>query len=132
MKASEFRINNLLQDSNTGSLLIVSELSNNTIIYSVLDRDKYPLPNGWKAEPIPITEEWLERFGFERKEGRWTWIKIIYNEETTLPTTLQLWSGNDYVSVCRAGIGAMDCPCEHVHQLQNLYFALTGQELSVT
>lgn len=81
--------------------------------------------------PIPLTEEWLIRFGFEREEGRWTWKKNIYNEETTLPTSLQLWSGNDFISVCRSGIGAMDCPCEYVHQLQNLYFALTGKELEL-
>lgn len=82
-----------------------------------------------ELKPIPLTEEWLERFGFEREEGRWTWKKNIYNEETTLPTSLQLWSGNDFISVCRAGIGAMHCPCEYVHQLQNLYYSLTGTEL---
>jgi len=81
------------------------------------------------SEPIPLTEEWLFRFGFEdwgKQNG--DWVYGLYNvidgtshfivnkaDETFYPlidNNLCCWSDFKYV-----------------HQLQNLYFALTGNEL---
>ena len=69
-------------------------------------------------EPIPITEEWLVKFGFEevKRYGDGVWrvhdfILIFYPDECFL---------------CDCDI---DVKIKHVHQLQNLYFALTGKEL---
>ena len=73
MKAENLRLGNLAQDQD-GNELIVIELRNHpaeekksNISFTVVDRSKFPLPNGWKAEPIPLTEQWLARFGFEKK-----------------------------------------------------------------
>ena len=82
-------------------------------------------------QPIPLTEEWLVKFGFNEKykstSNRWTkWAEGV-----------------------NAGLELHDCEDEHgnihgvflhdftlevkyVHQLQNLYFALTGEELTYT
>lgn len=130
MKASELRIGNLAQDNLTKEILICCGLEcdtdgkNSIITFSVLDRKKYPLPNGWKAEPIPLTEEWLLRLGFEKHSLNPYWfnkgiicISIVHKVE------LISWDRQ---------IFKLDIEINHVHQLQNLYFALTNTELECT
>ena len=57
-------------------------------------------------EPIPLTEECLLRFGFESKN----------------PVLFTNSDGDSFY--------LDDTKIKHVHQLQNLYFALTGEELT--
>lgn len=79
--------------------------------------------------PVILTEEWLEEAGFRRDEGRFTYKLTIAYEDSNYPCTLQQ-SGSG-IQICRSGIGAA-CPnIEYVHQLQNLYFALVGEELEI-
>lgn len=80
--------------------------------------------------PIPLTQKFLKRLGFENVNNEsWFWhIDFDKSKETfkVFPLTaagepLGLW-------------GIVGCPplikkIEFVHQLQNLYFALTGEEL---
>ena len=85
--------------------------------------------------PIPITPEWLERAGFSKR--------LINNKfyEYFIDAT-PLNYKNDYVikwwdtdfdrkinfaPVLSGTVHAF--PCDYIHQLQNLYFALTGKEL---
>lgn len=72
------------------------------------------------CNPIPLTEEWLIKFGFKRQNN-------AYNGPHK--NDFSIWSPiksnrfdlNDTIN---------NVPkIEFVHQLQNLYFALTGQEL---
>lgn len=74
MKASELRIGNLLQ-SNYGALLKAVELKEeneiSTITTYVVDRSKFPQLKGWKAQPIPLTEDWLLKLGFNQSKGQW-------------------------------------------------------------
>jgi hypothetical protein len=61
---------------------------------------------------IPLTDEWLANFGF-KKEGMH-----------------QLWMSVDFwVQETKVGFFYNGIEIKHVHQLQNLYFALTGKEL---
>ena len=64
------------------------------------------------ASPIEITETILLRFGFRKNEV----FEIYHNELFTL-----WYHGNK--------IGYQNTEIKYVHQLQNLYFALTGKEL---
>jgi hypothetical protein len=75
-------------------------------------------------EPIPLTKEWLLKFGL-----------LNLNDIETL-------GGSVFIDIKNKsfGIGGSDsvtngmiyyAECEHVHQLQNLYFALTGEELKI-
>jgi hypothetical protein len=98
------------------------------------------------VSPIPLTEERLLNFGFEQKNGLIcsfsidvTGITRSKSEEISLSrntdkssywylyfrqgdnTEKSLFHKNDLVLLQRK--------LESVHQLQNLYFALTGQEL---
>ena len=77
-------------------------------------------------EPIPLTEEWLERFGFSvRKSLGFEAYDLddtytIYYNTTATPYGFELSFGVDF-----------EIEIKHVHQLQNLYFALTGEELTI-
>jgi len=69
--------------------------------------------------PIPLTDEWFLRFGFIQNEhsGNY-WESDEWNE-------LYFVAGELYFEFDSKRIAS----CKTVHQLQNLYFALIGQEL---
>lgn len=79
-------------------------------------------------EPILLTEEWLLKFGFEliqRVNGkvlsyRYKFLEISFNTD------------NKIISV-HIGIQRIDDgkKIKYVHQLQNLNFALIGEELTI-
>jgi len=77
-----------------------------------------------EIEPIPLTEEWLIKFGFEN----YGFLFLRYSIENILVVDLE-----DFTS----GINEHDVfwllnkDMLYVHQLQNLYFALTGKELTI-
>jgi len=66
-------------------------------------------------EPIPLTEEWLLNFGYTKEDSNfWNLGHIV-------------WEYDGGVFICnKNGI-----TLKYVHQLQNLYFALTGRELTI-
>lgn len=74
-----------------------------------------------KIKPIHLTEEWLLKFGFEKDNAGSFSSKMIDNY------SIRIW----YVSGAFRWTANYFCSAElkYVHQLQNLYFALTGQEL---
>lgn len=71
-------------------------------------------------KPIPLTEEWLLRFGFlvTYKKAEWTIGAFRVCKTFDADFVYPDWD-----------INYIDLP--YVHQLQNLYFALTGQELTI-
>jgi hypothetical protein len=79
-------------------------------------------------EPIPLTEEWLLKFGFEKILKYYA--LGIHQElfsglmKFRFDRLLQKWifSIGTYKDITRV---------KYVHQLQNLYFALTGNELTI-
>ena len=121
MKAEELRIGNYL-------------LETKQVDYDEPENDYYPDRvirvgkhlfqfEDEDIKPIPLTEEWLVKFGFtndnyaEYKKDVYTLdceytdkgvFNFVINEECCLNTDIK-----------------------HVHQLQNLYFALTNEELTI-
>ena len=79
----------------------------------------------WKCErqpetynPILLTDQWFKDFGFKQDETKRIWGKdgiMLIRKLRRLPFCL---------------IGYNNSICKYVHQLQNLYFALTGKELT--
>lgn len=125
IQANELRIGNYLQDRD-GSLCRVEGISkevNKEIDAPVVGSARTALPH----KPIPLTEEWLIKFGFTKEDGRCVWIMKLPDFDATL----QQWGDNKEISVCRSGIAAYHVASNYVHQLQNLYFALTGKELEL-
>jgi hypothetical protein len=72
-------------------------------------------------QPIEITQDWLVRFGYH-KNG----FKEIYNGWFNWESGVLEIGGPDS---CTQGM-MWRAPCNYVHQLQNLYYALTGKELT--
>lgn len=76
-------------------------------------------------EGVPLTEEWLERFGFE-----WSIQHQGFNKEGF--ATAREHYINDSGKIKLDGYSLKGVIVKHIHQLQNLYFALTGEELTLT
>jgi len=68
-----------------------------------------------EVRPIPLTEEWLLKLGFENNE-----LIAAHNKF--------IWFKNHIGISGMLGV-VKPVECKYVHQLQNLYFALTGEEL---
>jgi hypothetical protein len=111
MKANEFRIGNIVYVKGE-----VDELN------GIADNDYYSTDYGhgvWDddIEPIPLTEGWLLKLGFEKLRDN----LFVLNE---------LLEFNANVICIDEGRGLIPLNhIKHIHQLQNLYFALTGEEL---
>jgi len=83
--------------------------------------------NKYGYEPIPLTAEWLERCGFEKNCDEWS----NYSEDKNVEKSICLDQDDDEIYYS-AGEGVrLSVNIEYVHQLQNLYFALTGEELTI-
>ena len=73
--------------------------------------------------PIPLTEEWLLKFGFEYHH------KIISRRFYNIGNLFAEVGGDGRTAIYGTLAGELMCFVNYVHQLQNLYFALTGEEL---
>jgi hypothetical protein len=77
--------------------------------------------------PIPLTPEWLERCGF-----KWHSLPDSEGNEHNVYTTK--WGDFDLTMFDNdiLELESVRMPhIKHLHQLQNLYFALTGEELKI-
>lgn len=91
-------------------------------------------------EPIKLTKEWLIKFGFKEilnPDTYWNAERIyIYREYALFYDETKIYnldSGDIYYDISyqyRNGHGIIK-NIDYVHQLQNLYFALTGKELTI-
>ena len=74
---------------------------------------------------VPLTEERLEKFGFEKMAGR-MWCINYSNKHSGF--FIKVW--NNGVYECRIhGTNLLD-NCKYVHKLQNLYYASIEKELN--
>jgi hypothetical protein len=81
----------------------------------------------FKFDPIPLTEEWLERFGFEQMK-LYTGDKCFVKEKFCVLCDGQL--KNYDLRLTFDSDQTIRIKLDYVHQLQNLYFSLTGEELN--
>lgn len=127
MIAHEIRIGNWVHHNNEWSAR--NEDKKGVFDYQFEQRDWY-----WDAEcllnieenlsPIPLTEEWLKRFGFENQTKRCKESIIRWKKNC-----VTLFPSDGYPYGASIDI---DSPIQYVHQLQNLIFALTGEELTLS
>lgn len=76
--------------------------------------------------PIPLAPEWLERLGFEYKDGASDYGHYRHN----LVYIYEHDSDPGLFHFSRGHMEGAKVEVKHVHQLQNLFFALTGEELN--
>lgn len=129
MQATELRIGNKLDYY--GQTVQVIEITKHSATFGYFDDSLgFTRLYGEKdfPKPIPITEEWLERLGFVKFELAYIWYSITFKYpydhfEISLRPSFDRY----YVR-----IGTITTTeIKHVYQLQNLYFALTGEELTL-
>jgi hypothetical protein len=139
MKANELRIGNLVGvDIQT---MEVTSILTECCILKTRAGMPYTIDYG-DIYPIPLTEEWLLKFGFVKKvdfeQQEYEYGKLsesnkrrgvgLYN--FTGEKLLDYWCVTFREDV---GCGWSDLnEIEYVHELQNLYFALTNEELILT
>lgn len=75
-------------------------------------------------QPIILTDDWLEKFGFRSNEGKTWWSHEIH-------TLVQYSKQQSGIFLARSQSSVISSPIIYVHQLQNLYFALTQSELTI-
>jgi len=121
MKANELRIGNWIEFNN-----FISHPNNLQVTPRMFRQLGMDLSENLDLElsgyhkPILLTEEWLVKFGF---------VKFITKDVyPTFANNLFNWNNGILYLI---GYGFMN-HVKHVHQLQNLYFALTGKELEIT
>lgn len=93
------------------------------------------------VEPIPITEEWLLKFGFNyEKTSQYGTIEIKGHYVFSLAifqAIAYFYKEKLYLGVYTRSIHSdykeinLGYEIAFVHQLQNLFFALTGEELAI-
>lgn len=115
MKASELRINNWIKDGNDFEQITIDHLS-------CLNSGRC------EFEPIPLTEEWLLKFGFEYSSfyGNYKIKAGNYSNSIKLYEGEWCYNNDDSDAGCY-----FVTTIKYVHQLQNLYFALTNEELTI-
>ncbi len=118
MKASELRIgNSIMQDDD--------------FVFVTWWRLELMENNKLEYKPIPLTEEWLVKLGFDKLENDIpTYFKCFGN----LIEDDYEYSFNIYVDSEQSyfiTIFGRKIIIKHVHQLQNLHHALTGEELTI-
>lgn len=133
MKANELRLGNL----------ILNKEGKVETVYTLYKVEGYEgLINGYDGnagiqpdyehefKPIPLTEEWLIKLGFENNQ--------IICGEYIMQVNVNMFSGtlekepNWFISVVHESAHQkITVVKQYFHQLQNLYFALTGEELII-
>lgn len=118
MKADALRLRNLVYDNydskRDGSPLQI--ISIDELSFFEDGEDSINNTDSTFFEPIQLTDEWLLKFGFE-KDGTW-FTKSGFG----ISIDNLKWQMKGYIATFDK--------CLYVHQLQNLYFALTGKELT--
>ncbi len=120
MGISEFRINNLVayngKNQKPGRITAIIDDLIDGLGYLQIDfvrTKKY-----WEASliPIPLNDDWLKRCKFKFKELGFDSFSVGIGMSSGI---VHFYIGNYAIKI------------EFVHQLQNIYFSLTGKELII-
>lgn len=117
INTNELKRNNWINDTvgnkheNPGYKKVVS-ISENSINHWQDGKGLFGSLQDVDIDPIPLTPEILEKAGFEKMANTLDWS--CYNEK-----------------IDHFFFHSPDSRIQTVHQLQNLYFALTGEELNI-
>lgn len=136
IKITELRLGNYIIDKIDDDCTIeceVIEISKNGTVKIKDSQDDYTNKINQIA-PILLTEDWLINFGFKKDDNGNYWIPIEIETWLQL-TVIDMF----YPMICQAGELSHEKEnyvslngIQYVHQLQNLFFAITGKELELT
>lgn len=124
MKAQDLRIGNLVNV--LGETRVVKSIDRFGISYdNSQELERLMTFNADKIKPIPLTEEWLVKLGFEKKNIYGKHNKFFYIRNKLY------FCEYDFYSFVYSNNSLEIKEPKYVHQLQNLYFVLTGEELTI-
>lgn len=137
MKANELRIGNTV--SYNGKEMDVYQIKHDIHFGHVVNQD-FEIK---ELNPIPLTEEWLTRFGFFEgndyaagEDGYWfseshvPKIRIAFDVAHGVFVSIRYHQSHQWTDLhdpFKSGLSVF----RYVHQLQNLYFGLIGEELKI-
>lgn len=135
MKATEFRIGNLIKYDNR--VFEIDVIANQ---FPTLNTPEFGIGVvDWNnIEPIPLTEEWHNNFGVKKdvfgffeykieKKGNFDIIIVFSGDYVTLKQNSGKFS-DDLIRIRNKEVTKRDM---FVHEWQNLYFSLCGEELII-
>jgi len=122
MKATELRIGNYIIYNgclkfNENDVNIINGGNIHKMEQSIDYREEY--------EPIPLTEEWLLRFGFKKDTAEHCYMHKGFPSGIYFVIDAEWAICGDFNECTYIRLP------KYVHQLQNLYFALTENELTI-
>ena len=136
MKANELRIGNLVfNDYLKVNKYIVGIFDNEIWLSNTDELNQNQRSNVESINGIPLTEQILLKCGFESYKTYLLRKKInddfylIFSPKDTRPLYCILRMYNDDMDMLQECNNIVDC--NYLHQLQNIYFALTGEELEL-
>ncbi|MPS73993.1 MAG: hypothetical protein E2590_12735 [Chryseobacterium sp.] len=94
--------------------------------------EEYQKVSFFDLSPIEITEEWLLKLGFEKKSKKWKDGSV--SEDLFIKGNFFIRLHNGYNTFSKFDFNYEQVfltNVDYVHQLQNLYFALTNEELTL-
>jgi len=138
MKSTYLRIGNYVKGIGHNIVWTIEGIENDFIFTN----------HNWRIltsfEAIPLTEEWLVKFGFNSDgdggEAHINCLSDFIDSKFTIGTFVcfEDLDKNPLTFFISENYGTDDYNCsyvpksvKYVHQLQNLYFALTGEELTL-
>lgn len=121
IKSNELRIGNYLCNAPWFDMVVVEEIRKEVIKCNI------GFGEIEKLQPIILTEEWLIKLGFEWEES---YIKLDFNPRMKIEFYMANSAECDIVQDNKT-ISFKNNQIKYVHQLQNLFFALTGEELTI-
>jgi hypothetical protein len=124
MKANELRINNYVVEG--GDVTQVESIADDMI--NVFYHNVSGVTGCYIGDlvPVQLTEQWLKDFGIEIDRELPNLDYPVWPKPQLIVT---LYQGQFYMSEDMDGY-LFGPELKYVHQLQNLYFALTGKELT--
>ena len=135
IKANELRIGNYVNYEQTTHLITGVNIDYSISVWVDKENQEflYQHQNN-ELKPIPLTEEWLIKFGFEKYSTKSEFYCL--DSTSIYEGTLNYNYKNNFISL--SGMNddyheelILVKPMLYVHQLQNLYFALTNEELTI-
>lgn len=132
MQINELRIGNKVGSGN--EIITVNEIIESGINpkWGIHDNNPYDEITFDLIYGIPLTEEWLLKFGFERYDeldvNGYLGYKCNQNKGYCIDMYINS-KGKCCAHYLKTAL-SLNHP-QYVHQLQNLYFSLTGEELKI-
>lgn len=121
IQANELRIGNCVKLNNSDTTLVPRDFQRYCKSFGIFE----------EFEPIKLSEEWLLKAGFEKDDTGVDIFDQDYCEwyQKEFPVIGILCQSSDKSYIFDENTDTLRL--KYVHQLQNLYFALTGEELEI-